>query len=142
MFEWTYVVPVVTALLGLFLGHLLSKRREDEKRKRELRVEYLVEAYRKLERASQPTSGAYRSEDVESAVADIQLFGDKGQVKLAHDFCEAASCGDGSLLQDLLEDLRKELRKELNLDRIGLPPVRPFRISANKQIQATRKPRA
>ncbi|WP_417915864.1 hypothetical protein [Candidatus Electronema sp. JC] len=135
MFEWKYVVPAITGIFGIIIGHILLTHREDQKRKKEIRIEYLIEAFRKLERGSTPVAGAYRSEDFESAIADIQLLGETNQVQLAHQFCVAASSGDGSLLQNLLEDLREQLRTELKLGHKELPPIRPFRL---KQIKTNK----
>jgi hypothetical protein len=56
---------------------------------------------------------------MESAIADIQLFGTKGQAiaakKLATDLAEQGSAS----LDDLLLSLRGELRRELNLEQIS-----------------------
>lgn len=139
MTYWTVVIPLVTAVIGLFVGHLLTTRREAARRRREIRINYLIDAYRKLERGSAPTSDLYNAGEFESAIADIQLLGNVDQVALAHKFCEAANSGDGSLLQELLEDTRLELRNELQLCGEGLPSIRPFRIeTANKSLKRTR----
>ena len=135
MIEWKYVIPIVTAIAGLIGGHFFTNRRESLKRKKEMRIEYLVNAYRKLEKGASPTSADYSAGEFESAISDIQLFGSGEQVILAHRFCEAASKGDGSLLQELLENIRKELREELEVKNSNLPPVRPFRVpTANKRV--------
>lgn len=139
MSYWAVVIPFGTALVGLFVGHFLATRRKAVGRRREIRIDYLVGAYRKLERGSTPTSDLYSAGDFESAIADIQLLGNVSQVVLAHRFCEAASSGDGSLLQELLEDIRLELRNELQLSDKSLPAIRPFRIeTANKSSKRTR----
>ncbi len=134
MIELKYAIPVIIAILGLMGGHFLSNRRESEKRKKEMRVTYLIEAFRKLEKGASPTANNYSPGDFESAISDIQLFGSGSQVKLAQKFCKSASEGDGSLLQDLLENIRNELRTELSLPKEKLPKISPFRVSktANK----------
>lgn len=135
MIEWKYIIPIITAFAGLIGGHFFAGRRESLKRKKEIRVEYLVNAYRKLEKGAIPTSNDYSAGEFESAVSDIQLFGSGEQVILVHRFCESSSKGDGSLLQELLENIRKELRKEIGIKNSNLPLVRPFRIpTANKHV--------
>jgi hypothetical protein len=141
MIELKYIVPVITAILGLIGGHFFSNKRESEKRRKEMRIEYLVDAFRKLERGSSPTANDYSDGDFESAISDIQLLGNGKQVLLAHKFCEAASSGDGNLLQDLLENIRFELRAELALPKEELPRITPFRVikNANKVNSSWRK---
>ena len=129
MDEWKYIIPICTAIAGLVGGHFFADRRENLKRKREIRIEYLVSAYRKLEKGATPTSKEYSSGEFEAAISDIQLFGNHEQVILAHKFCQAAANGDGSLLQKLLENIREELRKELGVKQSKLPAITPFRIN-------------
>jgi hypothetical protein len=53
---------------------------------------------------------------MESAVADIQLFGTPRQVELVQELLTTfADRGDVSM-DSLLQDLRRDLRSELNLD--------------------------
>jgi hypothetical protein len=55
---------------------------------------------------------------LESALADIQLFGSPVQVRLAQEFAHKfAETREGSL-DDLLQDLRRELRIELSLEEV------------------------
>jgi hypothetical protein len=122
-------IPIASGLLGLFLGHWLSQRRDLKNKKREIRTQYLIEAYRKLERGAVPNAKKFDKGDFESAIADIQLFGNIEQVKIAFEFATQASRGDGSKLQILLEDIRKDLRKELSIEINNLPKVNPFRIN-------------
>ena len=127
--NWNIVLPITTAMAGLIVGHLLSIKRDLSNKKREVRINYLIEAYRKLERGAQPQSKNYSSADFESAIADIQMLGNVDQVKLTYEFAVQASKGDGSKLQLLLENLRKELRQELAIKKGDLPKVRPFRMT-------------
>ena len=123
------IIPIITALFGLIAGHYLSMKRDIENEKRKIRINYLIEAYRKLERGASPNSKKFDKGDFESAIADIQMLGNLEQVNLAYDFAINASKGDGSKLQELLENLRKELRQELSVINKKLPKVCPFRIN-------------
>lgn len=120
--NWQLLGPLListsVAVLGWFVGHLLSARRDVVSKRREQRIGYLIEAYRRLE------SCAHRGDalDVpmfESSVADIQLFGSRRQVELVQEvLTEYAKGGDASI-ESLLQDLRADLRQELKLEPVA-----------------------
>ena len=122
-------LAIFFALFGIYVTHYFTSKRDSYARKKEKRIDYLHDAYMKLERGSNPVASHYSSADFESAVAQIQLYGTHKEIQLVNKFCESASRGDGDLLQDLLEDLRVELRNELFLSNDELPKIRPFRIT-------------
>ena len=123
------IIPILSALLGLILGHWLTRRRDFEHQKREIRINYLIEAYRKLDRGAVPNAKKFDKGDFESAIADIQMLGNLEQVNIAYEFANCAAKGDGSKLQQLLENLRRELRNELSIKNNKLPKICPFRIN-------------
>ena len=123
------IMSTLSALFGLILGHWLGCRRDFENKKREIRINYLIEAYRKLERGAIPNAKNFDKGDFESAIADIQMLGNIEQVNIAYEFAIKAAQGDGSKLQELLENLRMELRNELLIKNNKLPKVSPFRIN-------------
>jgi hypothetical protein len=53
---------------------------------------------------------------LESAVADIQLFGTPHQVELVQRFASDFAAKGGASLDALLRDLRTDLRAEFNLE--------------------------
>ena len=65
----------------------------------------------------------YLSRDLESAIADIQLFGSAEQVRLAQAFTRAIARTREGQLASLLAVLRRDLRRELDLDPIAEPPI-------------------
>ncbi|MCK4912109.1 MAG: hypothetical protein KAS05_00120 [Candidatus Omnitrophica bacterium] len=123
------IIPILSALFGLIFGHWLNRRRNFENKKREIRINYLIEAYRKLERGAIPNAKNFDKGDFESAIADIQMLGNLEQVNIAYEFAIKATQGDGSKLQELLENLRMELRNELSIKNNKLPKISPFRIN-------------
>jgi len=123
------ILPLLGALLGAYVVHALTKRRDQSNTLKQLRTEHLLDALRKLERGALPPSKTYSKGDFESAIADIQILGSAEQVKLAHRFCESAASGNGRLLPELLESLRRDLRVELGVRLEELPQFRPFRIN-------------
>jgi hypothetical protein len=113
------VSSVMLALLGWIVGYVATIRRDRLSKKRDLRTQYLLNAYRRLEGAgNRREPGLDDEKALESSVADIQLLGLPEQVHLARQFAlEFARTGQASL-DPLLEALRIELRKEL-----ALPPL-------------------
>lgn len=85
--------------------------------RRDLRVQHLLEAYRRLEGAAnreKPTEENRAA--TESAIADVQLLGSSEQVQLARQFALDITGTGGASLNPLLEMLRRELRDELSLE--------------------------
>jgi len=110
------VVAFCVAVLGWWVGHGLSSRRDLANDRRKLRVSYLLEAYRRLEAGSNRSNAEPYRAQLESAIADVQLLGSPTQVKMARAFArDMAQHSEGSL-DDLLADLRRSLRDELQLE--------------------------
>ena len=123
-----WIISIIIAVIGWVIAHYFTSKRDFANHKRGIRINYLAEAYRKLERGAIPESKKYDRGDFESAIADIQLFGNLKQVKIAHQFAKKAAKGDGA---NLLEDLRADLRRELKISAEDVPPIKPFRIDGN-----------
>jgi hypothetical protein len=71
-----------------------------------MRVQYLLEAYRRLDGASNRDPNHQQRADIESAFSDIQLFGNPRQVELAHAFAENFAANSQASTDELLEELR------------------------------------
>jgi hypothetical protein len=111
------VITVVLAVAGWLAAHRLATARERAAKRRETRVSYLIEAYRRFESVChRPPLGPAEARLLESALADIQLFGTHSQVLLAHEFVHQYSSQHIAGVDRLLADLRNELRSELGLD--------------------------
>ena len=109
----------VVAIFGGWLGHLLSARRDLANERRKLRIQYLVEAYKRLEGSSDRVADQERYwPDLESAIADIQLLGTPRQVLLAKQFADDMGQKNVASTDSLIFDLRQSLRSELKI-----PPV-------------------
>ncbi|CAN5477934.1 hypothetical protein BH10ACT2_BH10ACT2_19670 [soil metagenome] len=95
-------------------------------------IEYLLSAYRRLEGASNryPMSEAHE-ENMEVALADIQLLGSPEQVRLSSELMLEFASTREVCLDPLLNNLRRSLRAELLL-----PPT-----NGNRQfLRFNRKP--
>ncbi len=113
----TLLIPTVVAIASWFVGSWLSLRRDRANKLRELRVQYLIDAYRRLEAVVHRQLDSQQSALMESAIADVQLFGSAPQVAAARRFVSEMRGGSGSL-NDLLLILRNDLRNELELERV------------------------
>ncbi|MFQ3591417.1 MAG: hypothetical protein SNJ67_14115, partial [Chloracidobacterium sp.] len=67
-------MPALVAVIGWFVAHHFSARRDLGNRRREQVTKYLLEAYRRLEKGSNPRDPRETWNDIESAIADIQLL--------------------------------------------------------------------
>ena len=117
----TLVIPLLAttlvAIVGWFAAHRFSAARDRTNKRRELRVQYLIDAYRKLEAASnRQESEEIHVESLESAVADLQLFGTQAQVAKTIQFVKKFAATGEAPLSELLFELRRDLRQELRLD--------------------------
>ena len=83
----TALVSALLALLGWVVGYVATIRRDRLSKRRDLRTQYLLDAYRRLEAAGNRREPSREDEKaLESAVADIQLLGSSKQVHLARLF--------------------------------------------------------
>jgi hypothetical protein len=120
--DWkTFIPAVIGALIvaaGWIVGHYLNISREIAAEKRKTRVAFLLEAYRKLESVGNRNiyEGSKHIDNMETALADIQLLGTPKQARLAREFSDAFAENGTAPFDPLLYDLRKTLREELDLE--------------------------
>lgn len=113
----TTVITTVVVLTGWFVVHYLSSRRDQANKRRELRVQHLLQAYQNLMSAAcyQKLEGQEQTLRLfTKASADIQLFGNHEQIQMVCKCIDDYATGNASLTE-LLENLRSDLRKELKL---------------------------
>ena len=109
------VVTAVVALAGGWAAHRFTARRDLLNERRKMRIAYLLEAYRKLEDASNRDDPERTWPKFERAIADIQLLGSPEQVVLARTFALDMAQHSTAPLDPLVNDLRRSLREELEL---------------------------
>jgi hypothetical protein len=115
------MLAALVAIIGLGISHALTSRRDLYAEKRKIRINFMIDAYRKLENGScRGVSQSKYSDEFHSAIADIQLLGSPEQVEIAREIASALGDRSGKpvTINELLNALRMELRSELNL-----PPV-------------------
>ena len=136
LFNWgmfiTLLVNTILGVGGWYAVNHLNKSRDIENKRREIKIEYLIKAYRSIQETSgypirdfaQATEkDIKRTENLEQAVTDIQLFGSIYQVRKAREASKKAepTMNNSGLIKfkweadELLLDIRRELRKELLL---------------------------
>jgi hypothetical protein len=120
----TLLIPTLVAVASWFVGSWLSVRRDRANKRRDLRVQYLIEAYRRLATATErkETNAEYFAE-LDSALVDVQLFGSTEQIAAAQKFARQLAEHRAAQLSELLASLRDDLREELKLQRVEGPLV-------------------
>jgi hypothetical protein len=113
------LVTMMVAVVGWFVVHQLNAARDRANKRREKLTEFLIEAYRRLERYPGRELSPSNAGDFESAIADIQLFGPASLVLLAQSVAEDIPKLNGANPDQLLIELRKALRKELRLEKVA-----------------------
>jgi len=108
-------IASIVVVLGWIVAHLLSKQRDTHNKTREMRIQYLISAYRVLFRVGVDQSISKNAKECENAIADIQLLGSLEQIELAEQYTKNISETGSADLTALIRVLRKDLRKELNL---------------------------
>ena len=119
------LITAIVTIAGWYIVHLFATKRDRKNKQKELRINYLIEAWRKLEYASN-RKDVNAVEYVEKPIADIQLFGTKKQIELAIKIANELATTRGTNLIELLTELRQDLRRELNLEKIDTP-IKVFR---------------
>lgn len=109
------LVTTLVAIVGWFAAHRLAAARDRANKRREHRVSFLIDAYRRLEFASRREHDSETVKALESALADIQLMGSPEQVAMIPDYLTALNANPTTDPGPLLESLRKDLRQELKL---------------------------
>lgn len=110
------LVTVVLATTGWFAVHRLTANRERASKQRDVRVSYLIQAYRDIGAATLRQPNSEQFVKLEYALHDIQLFGSASQIaKLQAAASQWEASGGADHLKSLLADLREDLRRELEL---------------------------
>ncbi len=136
------LVGLVAAIIGavvVVVGRQISHRRELERtlaaKRRDITVQFLIDAYRRLEYASNRSDdrSVEKAAEIERTFADIQLFGSPQLVDAVQATASEWAKGGGTSLTPLLTQLRQSLRSELNLDEVS-PRVVSFRLGGPAQF--------
>lgn len=115
----------IITVLGWYFVHNLNRLRDIQNKRKELRVSYLIEVWRKLNHVSNRSTDRTEEEEMnerlvflEQIITDIQLFGSSTQIGLAKQILSELKKEGKVNLDKLLNDLRSSLREELSLEPI------------------------
>jgi hypothetical protein len=121
---FTIIGGICAAAIAAVLAHRLTSRRDQTNRRNDLRVEYLLSAYRVLADTSHrdldPGSAHVRT--FEQGLADIQLLGSEQQAEMAVGIGKSLAENGEAQMDALLLSLRDDLRSELKLEPLRRPP--------------------
>jgi hypothetical protein len=117
------VLTVAVAVAGWLVSQAQARRAT----RRNMRINYLLDAYRRLDRASNRPLIAEISGELEAAISDVMLLGSPDQAKLAADFARAFAAEHEADAQPLL--LRDSLRRELLLGELPASSYVSLRVS-------------
>jgi hypothetical protein len=139
--NWNLLLPLLVttlvAILGWIIAHRFATGRDQRNKRRDVRVSFLLDAYRRLEAGASrgPIHDSKFADGFESAIADIQLLGTTEQSRIARELAVAiASHAAGASAGPLLVSLRDELRRELDLGPLRESPIQ-FRFQKADQQQ-------
>ena len=120
------IITIALAVLGWVTGHWLNLSRSRVLKRRELKTQYLIDVYRKLDNfISCLVAGSSSKEaisDINSVITDIQLFGSQEQIDMAVKITKVLALDKQvptEELSNLVQDLRNELRSELSLTKVN-----------------------
>ena len=114
-------VTAVALLAGWAItvgGWLFSQHLARQAKRREMVVSYLLDAYRRLDRAGNRPLTPDTAQDIEAALSDMMLLGTPQQARLAEEFGKMFSAERAAEAMPLLTDLRASLRHELRLEEL------------------------
>jgi hypothetical protein len=109
-----WAITLVIALGGWIFTQALARGAA----RRNTQIDYLLDAYRRLERATSRPLTAETAQDIEAAVSDILLLGTASQAALAKEFGTTFAKDGAAEAVPLLISLRDSLRRETGLDKL------------------------
>lgn len=115
---------ICAAAIAAVLTHRLTSRRDQTNRRNDLRIQYLLTAYRTVADTSHRDlkPGSENARAFEQGLTDIQLLGSNEQAEMAVAVGKALAKNGEAMMDDLLLSLRDDLREELKLEPLARPP--------------------
>ena len=115
------IVGATGAILVWYLTACSLRRQDRDAKKREIRLRFLIDAYRQMENSANREGKEIPEalKTIELAISDVQLFGTRRQVALAQEIVSAFAAGRDVSFNGLLNELRRDLRSELDLESLA-----------------------
>jgi len=131
----SHIITLVLALLGWLIVHRLNAERDLKNKKREIRTQMLIEAYKHLSIIAGPKADVtYNAAELFSI---LQLIGTRRQVDLLYEMNELFAipyrAERSAKIEELVAQLVMDLRRELNLEQIDVDKLKfvPYCEDAN-----------
>ncbi|MDP9048546.1 MAG: hypothetical protein M3N14_10440 [Bacteroidota bacterium] len=118
------IITSALTLVGFFIVGQINACNDKKNKLREVKINYLIDAYTKLANGSQrPINAANYHRDFESAIAQIQLFGSAAEISsldsAINNSMQISNRDTAKLnIDHVLIALRNSLRKEMDLNPI------------------------
>ncbi|MBW0177565.1 hypothetical protein [Sediminibacterium sp.] len=113
------VVTVIIAVVGWRIGHYYNSQRDKHNKRREIRLEHLINAYRILtNEISHRKQTKEREQKLEAIISEIQLFGSVEQAQIAKQLARDIAAKKDYEYDTLINSLRSDLRKQLDVPHI------------------------
>lgn len=113
------VITVLIAVRGWRIAHYYTSQRDKHNKRRELRLEHLINAYRTLtNEITHRKQTKERELKLEFILADIQMFGSLEQAQIARQLARDIASKKDYQYDTLINSLRSDLRKQLDLPHI------------------------
>ncbi|PIQ28789.1 MAG: hypothetical protein COW63_14575 [Bacteroidetes bacterium CG18_big_fil_WC_8_21_14_2_50_41_14] len=116
-FDWTIsfgnIISALVIALGWIVAYKLGSQKDLKNKKRDIRTQFLIEAYNKIASSSNRNTDDNEKKLFEGAIEQIQFLGTKEQIRLLNEGIETRN------FTPLLEELRKEIRSELGIESIS-----------------------
>jgi hypothetical protein len=109
------VVTSLVTVIGWFALNYFANKSDRINRQKDLRINFLIQAYRDIGMASSRDIQSEHYKKLELAFHDIQLFGTTSQIEKLHNALSGWHSKPAVSVEVLLSDLRDDLRKEMNL---------------------------
>ena len=106
-------LTIFTASISFAIATIIERRRK----KRELVLEYLIEAFKGLYTVDAMGLSSDTADDFNTAIKLVALFGSSVQINLARQLIDNAPKTNKFNVKPLLYDLMSNLRKELKLEK-------------------------
>lgn len=126
------IVAVFLAVVGWVIGHRLNANRDIKNKQRELRIQYLVEAYHTFVELGRNVDILSNYKDVERAIYFIHLFGAPSIIDLCDKFVEELTGSKRADQTKLVVEIRNLIRRDLGMEDVGhgikflkITPVHP-----------------
>jgi hypothetical protein len=111
----SFIASSLIIIIGWGIAHWFTSKRDHKNKKREIRLEYLINAYRSIGAAAARNPNSEEFKNLEAGFHDVQLFGSSEQLMFLNEIFVSHSKTGGADLEPLLNSLRLELRSILEL---------------------------